>query len=269
MANISFIGAGNMARSIIGGLLAQGTDPATLTASDLNLEAMSDLSAQGLRVTDDNSAACRQADVIVLAVKPQILKAVALGLNGHLDHNPLIISVAAGITSTSLTQWLGKALAIVRCMPNTPALVQQGATGLFANAQVSIEQRALAESLLGGVGVTVWVDNEVLIDSVTAVSGSGPAYFFLLMEAMIAAGIKQGLTPEQARTLTLQTAAGAATLASQSDVDVAELRRRVTSPGGTTEQALLTFEQANMADTVDAAMAACAARAKTMATEFS
>jgi pyrroline-5-carboxylate reductase len=154
-------------------------------------------------------------------------------------------------------------------MPNTPALVKQGASGLYANEAVSVEQKNLAEQLLNAVGITIWLDNESLLDAVTAVSGSGPAYFFLLMEAMIAAGVKQGLTPQQAKALTLQTAAGAATLAQQSDVDVDELRRRVTSPGGTTEQAILSFERDDFQRHVDAAMKACAERSKTMASELS
>lgn len=270
MAKISFIGAGNMAASIIGGLTQQGFDASNITASDPNAGSLKQLHEQfAITTTTDNHTACTSADVIVLAVKPQILKTVASELSQSLSHGPLIISVAAGIGCGNLNQWFGLDLAIVRCMPNTPALVQKGATGLYANPQVSPEQKALAEQLLQAVGIVTWVDNEALIDPVTAVSGSGPAYFFLLMEAMIESGIKQGLSPEQAKQLTLQTAAGAATLAQQSDVNVDELRRRVTSPGGTTEQAILSFEKNNFRQLVDDAMVACTERSQAMASEFS
>ena len=226
----------------------------------------------GINTESNNNDACQNADVIVLAVKPQILQAVAKDLYDMLQQRqnpPLIISIAAGITSQHLGQWLGQTLAIVRCMPNTPALIQQGASGLFANSHTSATQKQLTETLLKAVGVVSWVDNEDLIDSVTAVSGSGPAYFFLMMEAMIEAGIKQGLSQQTATTLTLQTALGAAKLAQSSDVNVDELRRRVTSPGGTTEQAILSFEQDGLRNTVDKAMQACADRSVAMAKEFS
>lgn len=271
MSNITFIGAGNMASSIIGGLIKQGYAANTITASDPNTAALEGLHKQfGIQTESDNGTACATADIVVLAVKPQILKTVAQSLQAQLNHHPLIISIAAGIGIQQLNDWLGvNDLAIIRCMPNTPALVGQGATGLYANTKVSDEQKRSAESLLNAVGTSIWVDSEALIDSVTAVSGSGPAYYFLLMEAMIDAAMKQGLSREQAQTLTLQTALGAATLAQQSDVDVAELRRRVTSPGGTTEQAILSFESANFRQIVDNAMQACADRSKAMASESS
>jgi len=275
MANITFIGAGNMASSIIGGLLAQDTasnsyQAQQITASDPNIEALAALNTKfGIQTEVDNNQACLNADIIVIAVKPQVLKAVAQRLQSVIKPQALVISIAAGINGDSLSQWLGNSIAIVRCMPNTPALVGQGATGLFANRHVTEPQKQQAEALLNAVGTSIWLDSEELIDSVTAVSGSGPAYFFLLMEAMIEAGVKQGLSVEQAQQLTLQTAAGAATLAQQSDVDVAELRRRVTSPGGTTEQAILSFEKAGLRKIVDTAMVACADRSKTMAVELS
>ncbi|MFT6388547.1 MAG: pyrroline-5-carboxylate reductase [Cellvibrionaceae bacterium] len=275
MANITFIGAGNMASSIIGGLLTQdsaceGYLAKHITASDPNLEALSVLNAKfGIQTEADNNQACLNADIIVLAVKPQVLKTVAQSLKATIKPQTLVISIAAGINSDSLSQWLGNSIAIVRCMPNTPALVGKGATGLYANNHVTGPQKHQAEELLNAVGISIWLDSEDLIDSVTAVSGSGPAYFFLFMEAMIEAGIKQGLTAKQARQLTLQTAAGAATLAQQSDVDVAELRRRVTSPGGTTEQAVLSFEKSGLRKIVDNAMVACAERSQTMAVELS
>ncbi|MEO0442859.1 MAG: pyrroline-5-carboxylate reductase [Pseudomonadota bacterium] len=269
MSSICFIGAGNMASSIIGGLIAKGILAEQISASDPNTEALSRLQQGfGIKTFTDNQAACKHQDVVVLAVKPQVLRAVAQGIASALNPQALVISIAAGISSEHLCQWLGKDRAIVRCMPNTPALVKQGASGLYANTHVSTQQKQLAEDLLTAVGITVWLDEQAQMDPVTAVSGSGPGYFFLLMEAMIDAGTKQGLSPEQARQLTLQTAAGAAKLAQQSDVDVAELRRRVSSPGGTTEQAILSFEQAGFHQIVDDAMVACAQRSKAMALEF-
>ncbi|MGH1486245.1 MAG: pyrroline-5-carboxylate reductase [Cellvibrionaceae bacterium] len=270
MTNITFIGAGNMAASIIGGLIKQGYNAGNIIASDPNQSSLDQLQQQfGIAISTDNLKACEQAKVVVLAVKPQILKLVCETLKPGLTTSPLIISIAAGIGINSLSNWLGNELPIVRCMPNTPALVQQGATGLYANAKVDDEQRQQTQQLLDAVGTTVWLEEEGQIDAVTAISGSAPAYFFLLMEAMIEAGIKQGLSREQAQQLTLQTAAGAATLALNSDVTVDELRRRVTSPGGTTEQAILSFEQANFQGIVEDAMLACAERSQEMAAEFS
>lgn len=275
-STLAFIGAGNMAGSIIGGLIQQGYPANAIHACDPNTDGLQRLQEQfGINTQTTNDAASQQCDVIVLAVKPQILKQVCQSLQAPLSTRdssqlPLIISIAAGISSEQIQTWLGSEhpLAIVRCMPNTPALVQQGASGLYANQQTSDKQKQIAESLLQAVGYTTWLDDESLIDPVTAVSGSGPAYFFLLMEAMIDAGIKQGLSKESATQLTLQTALGAATLAKGSDVAVDELRRRVTSPGGTTEQALLTFEDAGLRSIVDDAMVACSKRSQTMAKEF-
>lgn len=270
MTQICFIGAGNMASSIIGGLIANGTSANTITATARTPETLTTL-AKTFRIhtEQDNTQAVQNADVIVLAVKPQGLKAVTLEIAPYINADTLVISVAAGITASAIESWLGGNAAVIRCMPNTPSLVQMGASGLFANSKVSSTQKAFAEQLLAATGVTVWLDDEKLMDAVTAVSGSGPAYFFMLMESMIAAGVKQGLSTEQATQLTLQTAAGAARLAQQSDVSVAELRRRVTSPGGTTEQAILSFEDAGLREIVDTAMVKCAQRSKTMASEFS
>jgi pyrroline-5-carboxylate reductase len=259
---ITFIGAGNMAKAIIGGLIAEGFSPNDLSASGPRLETLEKVSAEyGISVSTDNAAAAAQADVIVLSVKPQMLKEVALGLAGSLPHKPLIISLAAGITTESINTWLGGEQAIVRCMPNTPSQVRVGASGLFANKHVSDEQKSTTNAILGAVGIVQWVDDEALINPVTAVSGSGPAYCFLMMEAMIDAGVALGLNRESATELTLQTALGAAILAKQSDVDVAELRRRVTSPKGTTEQAILSFENDEIRAIFARAMTACSNRA--------
>lgn len=259
---ITFIGAGNMARAIIGGLLSEGYSRLDISAAGPRLETLQKVAGEfDIAVNTDNAASAAAADVVVLAVKPQMLKEVALGLAGSLSHKPLIISLAAGITTESIGNWLGGNHAIVRCMPNTPSQVRAGASGLFANASVSEAQKSSANAILGAVGIVQWVSDEALINPVTAVSGSGPAYFFLMMEAMIDAGVELGLSRESARELTLQTALGAAILAKQSDVDVAELRRRVTSPKGTTEQAINSFENDQIRAIFARAMQACSNRA--------
>jgi pyrroline-5-carboxylate reductase len=208
------------------------------------------------------------AEVVILAVKPQELQTVATALRTAVAHKPLIISVAAGITTESLARWLGEDQAIVRCMPNTPSQLRQGASGLFANQWVNTSQRATADRILRAVGVVEWLAEESLLNPVTAVSGSGPAYFFLMMEAMIDAGVNMGLTRESATELTLQTALGAALLAKNSQVDVAELRRRVTSPNGTTEQAIKSFEQDDIRAIFQRAMNACSARAEALSEQL-
>lgn len=270
--SLTFIGGGNMASSIIGGLIEQGYAADHITACDPNNDSLNTLASRfGIHTSTDNLAACAQTDVIILAVKPQILKTVTESLKPALANRttlPLIISIAAGIASKDIQQWLAQDIAVVRCMPNTPALVQQGASGLYANAHTSDQQKRIAEQLLSAVGYATWVETETLIDAVTAVSGSGPAYFFLLMEAMIDAGVKQGLSKESATQLTLQTALGAATLAKASDVSVDELRRRVTSPGGTTAEAIQRYETEGLRDIVEQAMDDCAERSKAMAKEF-
>lgn len=267
---IGFIGAGNMAASLIGGLVAKGFDPQTLYAADPNTAALQTLSQQyGVVACPDNAAVVAAADVLLLAVKPQVMKAVLTELAGAVQaRQPLVISIAAGISISSLCEWLGGEVPVVRCMPNTPALVQLGASGLYANDRVSAGQRDQAEAILKAVGIALWLDDETQIDAVTAVSGSGPAYFFLLMEAMAAAGEQLGLAPATARALTLQTALGAAQMAVTSDVDAAELRRRVTSPGGTTERAIAHFEQSGLRDIVTGALQAAAVRSKELSEQL-
>lgn len=268
--DIAFIGGGNMARSLIGGLIADGVKPARIWVADPNPASLSDHQNHfGVRTTTDNSQAARQAQVIVLAVKPQVAKAAAQSLAGVLRERPaLVISVAAGIRITHLRDWLGEETAIVRCMPNTPALVGSGATALFANPHVTREQKDLAESILRAVGMTLWVDDEDLMDAVTALSGSGPAYFFLVMEAMEQAGVALGLPRQTARLLTLQTAFGAAKMALESTEDVAALRRRVTSPGGTTEQAIRVLEEHGLAAGFEQALRAARQRSIELASLF-
>lgn len=245
---IAFIGGGNMAHSLIGGLIADGHEPRYIWVSDPNPALRESLRSHlGIHTTGDNLEAVDKSRIIVLAVKPQILREVAIQLAGTVQqHKPLLISIAAGIREADLRSWVGGRVSLVRTMPNTPALVRSGATALFANPWVSSEQRELAESILRGVGLTVWVEDERLLDSVTALSGSGPAYFFLVMEAMEQAGIKLGLNPETARLLTLETALGAAKMALESDESPADLRIRVTSPGGTTERAIAVLQEGKL-----------------------
>ncbi|WP_417226786.1 pyrroline-5-carboxylate reductase [Amphritea sp.] len=266
---LAFIGTGNMARAIIGGLLSNGYPAASIWTTGTQLEKLADLKQQGLHTTTDNNAAVAAADIVILAVKPQILKTVAQSMAEAVQqHQPLIVSVAAGVLCNSLEQWLGGNIALVRCMPNTPSLVQKGACGLYANPQVSDSQRQQTEQVMQATGLALWVDNEPQLDAVTAVSGSGPAYYFLIMEAMAAAGEKLGLSREVAQQLTIQTALGAAEMARQSDVEPAELRRRVCSPNGTTEQAIKTFIEQGLPEIIDNGMQACSNRAQEMAEEL-
>lgn len=258
-----------MASSIIGGLVANGFPPANISVSDPIAENRERLAGDfGIATAADNNAICAAADLIVLAVKPQVMKGVAQGISGALDHRPVVVSIAAGIPLAALESWLGTDKVLVRTMPNTPALVHRGATGMFANDNVSNVQKTAVEQLFSAVGISVWLDSEDDLDAVTALSGSGPAYFFFLMEAMQKEAIALGLNASTARRLTVQTALGAATMAAESDVDSAELRRRVTSPGGTTEQAILRFSEGGLPGLVTAAMTAARDRAREMAEEF-
>jgi pyrroline-5-carboxylate reductase len=222
-----------------------------------------------IHVTTDNNEAMLKARVIILAIKPQLAKAVVRELAPAIHkHRPLVISIAAGIRETDLRTWLSEDAAIVRTMPNTPALVRSGATALFANSAVSKEQRNLAESILRAVGMTLWVDDESLMDAVTALSGSGPAYFFLIMEALESAGEHLGLPRNTARLLTLQTAFGAAKMALESNEDLAALRQRVTSPGGTTERAVNVLQQHKLEAVFDEALGAAHQRSVELAEIF-
>lgn len=267
---IGFIGAGNMARSLAGGLLANGWPVERLLLADPDPEQRRGAEqALGARVLDDNRAVAAAADVLVLAVKPQVLHAVASGLGPSVQQRrPLVVSVAAGIRVADIERWLGGAPALVRVMPNTAALIGSGASGLYANARVDAAQRDLAESILRAVGVTVWVEDEALMDVITAVSGSGPAYFFRAMEALEAAAARHGLDPRTARLLTLETAFGAAKMALEGGEEPALLRQRVTSPGGTTERAVQALEDGGIDRLFDQAVAAAIARARELADLF-
>jgi len=267
---LTFIGGGNMAASLIGGLIADGWDPARIRVADSSAERLQQLSQQfPIYTSSDNCNAADQADIIVLAVKPQVMQSVTRELTSLIaKQQPLVISIAAGIPAGALGNWLGKSTAIVRTMPNTPAMVQSGATVLYANEHVSEEQRSIAESILRAVGVAIWIDDEALMDAVTALSGSGPAYFFLFMEALQAAGQELGLPQDTARLLTLQTAFGAAKMALESTKDAATLRHQVTSPGGTTEHAINAFQKGELEALVSKALQAAAKRSHELATEF-
>lgn len=246
--HIAFIGGGNMAASIIGGLIADGYPADHIHVSEPDAGKRSALAARfGVQIDDDNLIVASKVQVLVLATKPQVLHEVALTLTDTVQtHKPLVISIAAGIRSTDLDRWLGSSTAIVRCMPNTPALVQSGATGLYANERVDANQHELAESIMRAVGMTIWLENEELLDAVTALSGSGPAYIFYVIEAMQAAGAQLGLEADVARRLAVQTVFGAAKLALESPDEPAVLRERVTSPGGTTERALMVLREGGL-----------------------
>jgi pyrroline-5-carboxylate reductase len=267
---IGFIGAGNMASSLINGLIASGQAPSQLWASDTNQDALHTLAEKlKINVSTDNNSLVNEVDVLVLAVKPQILRLVAEAIADTVkSNNVLIVSIAAGISQSSLAEWLGNNCAIVRCMPNTPALVQTGATALHANSRVSDEQKNLAENVLRSVGISLWVDHESELDAVTAVSGSGPAYFFLLMEAMEKAALELGLDENTARLLIQQTALGAAKIALESDETSEQLRQKVTSAGGTTEQAIKTFEENDFSQLVSKALHAARDRSVEMSKEL-
>lgn len=267
---IGFIGAGNMATSLISGLITSGHSVDQIWASDTNQERLQYLSDKfGINTSGNNQVLINEVDVVVLAVKPQILHEVAREISEVLaNNNILVVSIAAGITHSSLSQWLGKNVSIVRCMPNTPALVRSGATALFANDQVSEDHKNLAENILRSVGICLWVDFESELDAVTAVSGSGPAYFFLLMEAMERSAEELGLSENTARLLIQQTAIGAAKIALESEESPAILRERVTSPGGTTEQALNVLAEGNFLTLVSKALHAARDRSIEMSTEL-
>jgi pyrroline-5-carboxylate reductase len=269
-ATLCFIGAGNMAKSLIGGLIASGYPKEKIVASDPT-QAQCDCLTEtfGIGCFADNHTAIQQADVVVLAVKPQLMQSVCKQIQPSVQQGQkLILSVAAGIRAGDIQRWLGAQLPVVRTMPNTPALIQSGATGLFANTQVSHEQKNQAEHIMRAAGLTIWVEQEAQLDVVTALSGSGPAYYFLFMEAMEQAAQKMGLDAKTAHLLTMQTALGAAKMVMESSDDCATLRRNVTSPNGTTEQAIHVFEQQGLRDLVEQAMLAAKARAEALADEL-
>jgi len=283
-SRIGFIGGGNMATSLIGGILESGTAASDIIVIDPVAEQRTRLQSRFGIETADDSSRIESCSVVILAVKPQVMKEVCQAIKP--DSDTLYISIAAGIPTGKLAQWLNDPvlndsgrddtrpdadsgqLAIIRCMPNTPALLQCGASGLYANEYTSEAQRDTALQILEAVGIAVWVDNEDLIDAVTAVSGSGPAYYFLMMEAMQQAGESLGLPAGVSRQLVLQTALGAARMAIEGDDDPATLRKKVTSKGGTTEQAINSFQSDGFEEIVRRALTAARDRGRTLAKEL-
>ena len=265
---IAFIGGGNMAAALIGGLIKRGVAPADLYAVDVNEDARARTQTQfGVATGAQPDDSLRSYDAVVLAVKPQVLKTVAASLAPHLSAQ-LVVSIAAGIRGADLSRWLGGYTRVVRAMPNTPALIGQGVTGLAGLAGVDEAGRTLAADILGAVGTTVWFDDEAKIDAVTAISGSGPAYVFYFIEAMQEAARRLGLGEEEGRALALGTFAGAAQLAVQSDESAAVLRERVTSKGGTTAAALAAFDAQEIKESIVKGVLAADARAKEMGDEL-
>lgn len=252
-----------MASSLIGGLLGNGYTKDHLRVSDADASQRAAAEARfGLQSCADNSTVAAHSQVLLLAVKPQVLASVCREIAPSVQkQKPLVISIAAGVDEAAIDRWLGGHTALVRCMPNTPSLVGAGATALHGNGRTTAQHRSWAEMIMRSVGISVWVEREELLDTVTALSGSGPAYFFLLMEAMAEAAVKLGLDADTARLLTQQTALGAARIAIESEESPSELRLRVTSPGGTTERAIASFEAAGWSKTVEVAMRAARDRA--------
>ena len=265
--NITFIGGGNMAQALIGGLLSRGLPATRITVSDPFENIRQLLQEKDVHVTDDNIAAIKNADIVVFAVKPQVLGGVLKPLNGLLE-DKLLISIVAGAEIKTISD-LTDSERVVRVMPNTPALVQTGAHGMFAKPEVSAKDRELATQVLAATGLTLWVSSEAQIDAVTAVSGSGPAYFFYMMESMIRAGKNMGLDEKVATALTLQTALGAAQMAITSSNAPSELRKNVTSPNGTTQAALEVFDRAQISLNIQTALAAAQKRSQELAQELS
>jgi pyrroline-5-carboxylate reductase len=265
---ISFIGGGNMATALIGGLAGKLTAGANIHVVDINADALQQLARQfGVTTAQQIDDAIAQSDVVVLAVKPQQMKNVVAQLELHIS-SQLVLSIAAGIRAIDLSRWMNGHNAIVRTMPNTPALIGKGITGMVAMEGVSKEQRDAADSIMRAVGATVWLDDEALIDPVTAVSGSGPAYVFYFIEAMQQAAQEMGLTQEQGTQLAIATFVGASQLAAQSSDPVSVLRERVTSKGGTTYAALTSMEGSGVKDAIVRAMKAAAERGKELGEEF-
>ena len=255
---VTFIGAGNMARSLIAGLISDHSD-FTIRVSDPSEQVLDSIKRYWPSVITfrDNNEAAIDSDLVVLAVKPNYIQHVCHEIKTQIkEDQPLVISIAAGIRLQNINTWLGNELPVVRCMPNTPALVQAGASGMAANMHVTTEQKSMAEQILRAVGLVLWFDDETSLDAVTATSGSGPAYYFLVMEAMQKAAIKLGLNEKEARLLVLQTAMGAAKLALESNDSPATLRKNVTSKGGTTEAALNVLNEGHLVNLFEQAMTA-------------
>lgn len=268
--SIGFVGGGNMAASLIGGLIHDGFEPERISVLDVDPARLDHLGGRfGIRTTTDSAALLEASDVLVLAVKPQVVETACAGLREALgERRPLVVSIAAGVRIDALRGWLGPGVPVIRCMPNTPALVRAGATALYAGSDVTAADRDVAESLLRAVGLTLWVHDESDLDAVTAISGSGPAYFFLLMELMEDAAVSMGLERQTARLLVQQTALGAGRIAIEVNEAPARLREQVTSPGGTTERALAVFEEGGLRELVARALAAARERSAALSQQW-
>jgi pyrroline-5-carboxylate reductase len=266
---IGFIGAGNMAYALIKGLLSNGFDAKNINVSDSN-EGLLIKRQSELNITtySDNSAILDNSDIVVFAVKPQVLSIVCLQLKNKVKQSHLFVSIVAGIRANDINRWLGGNFALVRTMPNTPALFQSGVTGLFANDLVSAQQKELVTSILSSVGECFWVDEEKLIDAITAISGSGPAYFFLFMQSITQAATALGLDEKTANSLSIQTSLGASLMATKSGKDSKTLRKEVTSPNGTTQAAIESFQDQNFEGIVAAATRAAYDRARQLSNEL-
>lgn len=268
-ANVAFIGVGNMARAIISGMLASGY-PAENIIGTSRTEEKRDAFQQeyGIRMLADNKQAVTSADVVVLCVKPAQMQAVIEEFAGQVRSGQMYISVAAGVELSAIEQWLGQAVAVVRCMPNTPSQLGAGMSGLIANKLTDDEQKAWVSELFSRIGESAWVTEEDHMHAVTSLSGSSPAYFFRFLEAMIKSGMAQGLDEATSRKLATQSMLGAAKMVTELDEPISQLRSNITSPKGTTEQAVLSFEAAGIDQIVDDAMSACVKRSKEMARDF-
>ena len=268
---ISFIGGGNMAQALISGLVSCGVKPSLITVADPSSEAREQLAAKGLNTVDPTvnaKAAVIDADIVVLAVKPQVMKAVVSSFADVLDKQ-LVISVAAGLSTELLSDMLGGYDNIVRAMPNTPAMIQMGATGLYGTDNISAEQKQLATAVMEASGLVMWVDNEEHMHAVTAVSGSAPAYMFYFIEAMVDGAVALGLDKEHASALAMQTMLGAAKMAMGSEDAPSELRRKVTSPNGTTQAAIESMQANDIGRQIGEAMQACYDRSQALSEEMS
>ncbi len=268
--SIAFIGGGNMASSLITGLLANGYPRSKICASDTDADARGKLEENhNIATRNDNSLVARDADIVVLAVKPQVLEIVAKNVASTISSESAVISIAAGVPISALEYWLGDKSAVVRAMPNTPALVLAGATGLFANRNVTTYQKRAVEKIFGAVGYSCWAQNEEHIDFITAISGSGPAYFLMIFEIMQQLATELGLPREQAVELIMQTALGTAKMARNSPLPAEKLRRQVTSPGGTTEAAIQAFKKGGLEDLFREAITEAVKRAAEISNGYS
>ena len=271
---IRFIGAGNMAASIMGGLISKGITASQITASDPGHEQRDYIEKQfQIQTFAENNAHFGMPDMVIIAVKPQIMKQVLADVSDNIRHtHPVVVSVAAGITTKQIAAWLDSGLntdlPIVRTMPNTPALIGHGAIGMFANHAVTTEHKQLTEQVMDAVGTSIWVTEETNIDAVTALSGSGPAYFFMFMQYLQQAGQKLGLSESNATLLAKKTAIGSALLAERSPESLQQLKDRVTSPNGTTAAALDSFTQSHIDQVIEKAVNAANDRSVELSKEF-